>query len=151
MLRDRLSETLKNSLRERDVMRTGTIRLILAALKDKDIAAREKGNYEGISEEEILQLLQNMIKQRKESISLYEQGDRLELAALEAKEVEIIQEFLPKQLSKEEIEHNINVTLKKMDAHSIKDMGRVMADLKAQYSGTMDFSQAAVFLKEKLK
>ncbi len=151
MLRTRLSDSLKTALLNKDTARTATIRLILAALKDRDIAAREKGNYDGIPEEEILQMLQGMIKQRKESIALYEQGNRPDLVASEAKEISIIQEFLPTPLSKEETEKIILETLKKLDAQSIKDMGRVITDLRANYTGTMDFAEAASFLKAQLK
>lgn len=151
MLRTRLSDSLKTALLNKDTARTATIRLILAALKDRDIAAREKGNYDGIPEEEILQMLQGMIKQRKESITLYEQGNRPDLVETEAKEIAIIQEFLPTPLSKEETEKIILETLKKLDAQSIKDMGRVITDLRANYTGTMDFAEVASFLKEKLK
>lgn len=150
MLRDKFSETLKQAMREKSGTRTSTIRLIMAALKDRDIAVREKGNYEGIGEEEILQMLQGMVKQRKESMILYEQGDRPDLVAKEMQEIDVIQEFLPTPLSDEETQTILSQILETLNAHSVKDMGRVMAELRKKYVGCMDFSKAAELLKEKL-
>lgn len=138
-------------MREKNTIRITTLRLIMATLKDRDIAVREKGNYDGIDEQDIFQMLQGMIKQRKESVLMYEQGERLDLAAKEAQEIQIIQEFLPKPLSEEEIDKILTQTLEKLNAHSIKDIGRVMAELRENYVGSMDFSGVAVLLKERLK
>ena len=151
MMRERILETLKGAMREKDMPRVSTLRLIMAALKDRDIAVREKGNYEGIGETEILQMLQGMVKQRKESILLYEQGSRPDLVAKEIQEIDVIQEFLPKPLTEEETETILFQVLENLNAHSVKDMGRVMAELRENYVGRMDFTKVAELLKEKLK
>ncbi|HQS83443.1 MAG: glutamyl-tRNA amidotransferase [Alphaproteobacteria bacterium 16-39-46] len=151
MIRERLPETLKSAMREKNMARVSTLRLIMAALKDRDIAVREKGNYEGIIEADILQMLQGMVKQRKESIILYEQGSRPDLVAKEVKEIDIIQEFLPTPLSDAETETILSEVFESLNAHSVKDMGRVMAQLRENYVGRMDFSKVAELLKEKLK
>ncbi len=150
MLRDKFLETLKQAMREKNTVRVSTVRLMMAALKDRDISVREKGNYEGIGEDEILQMLQSMVKQRKESMVLYEQGDRPDLVAKEVQEIEVIQEFLPRPLSEEETETLLSQVLDQLNAHSVKDMGRVMAELRKKYVGCMDFSKVAELLKEKL-
>ncbi|MBS0185547.1 MAG: GatB/YqeY domain-containing protein [Proteobacteria bacterium] len=151
MMRERILETLKGAMREKDMARVSTLRLIMAALKDRDIAVREKGNYEGIGEGEILQMLQGMVKQRKESILLYEQGNRPDLVTKEIQEIEVIQEFLPKPLTEEETEIILSQVLESLNAHSVKDMGRIMAELRENYVGRMDFTKVAELLKEKLK
>ena len=127
-----------------------TIRLILAALKDRDIAARGKGNHDGISDDEIRQMLQNMIHQRNESIALYEQGGRLELAQQEREEIQIIQSFLPQQLGEAEIERAARSVIAEVGATCIKDMGKTMAALKQRYAGQMDFSKAGAVVKNLL-
>ena len=127
-----------------------TIRLILAALKDRDIAARGKGNHDGISDDEIRQMLQNMIHQRNESIALYEQGGRLELAQQEREEIQIIQSFLPQQLGEAEIERAARSVIAEVGATCIKDMGKTMAALKQRYAGQMDFSKASAVVKSLL-
>lgn len=147
MLRQRLSEALKAAMRERDQRAVATIRLILAAIKDRDIAARGHGNTDGISEAEIVELLDKMIRQRGESIALYEQGGRLELAAQEQAEVEIIRRFLPRQLDDSEVAAAVDGVIADLDASSIKDMGRIMAELKSRYAGSMDFAKAAAKAK----
>jgi uncharacterized protein YqeY len=139
MLRARFTEALKDSMRAKNERATGTLRLILAALKDRDIAVRGKGNHEGIPEEEIAQMLQSMIKTRRESITLYEQGGRVELADQEREEIVVIEGFLPKQMSEEEVA----AAIAEAGATSIKDMGKVMAALKARHAGRMDFSKAS--------
>lgn len=151
MMREKISEALKEAMKGRDMLRVATIRLIMAALKDRDIAVREKGNYEGIGEVDILQMLQGMVKQRKESILLYEQGHRPDLVAKEIQEIEIIQGFLPKPLSDDETEIILSEILETLKAYSVKDMGRVMTELRERYVGRMDFSKVAELLKEKLK
>ena len=150
LLRIRLSDELKSSIQNKDMIRTSTVRLILAALKDRDISARSKGNTEGISDDEILSLLQTMVKQRQDSIKMYEQGNRQDLADREQKEIEIIYDFMPKQLSSEEIDQAVVEAVADVKAESVKDMGRVMAYLKEHYSGKMDFSSASQKVKEKL-
>ena len=147
MLRARFSDALKEAMRARNERVVGTVRLIVAALKDRDIAARGKGNHDGIGEDEIAQMLQSMIKTRRESIVLYEQGGRMELADREREEIAIIEGFLPKQMSEAEVEAAIRAVIAGVGATSIKDMGKVMAELKARYAGQMDFSKASAATK----
>lgn len=150
MLRTRLNEELKTAMRAKQEREVSTIRLILAALKDRDIAARGKGNYDGISEDEILQMLNGMIKQRRDSISLYEQGGRCELAQKEQEEIVIIQRFMPKQLSDAEVDGAIKDVIGSLGARSLKDMGKVMNVLKEKFSGQMDFTRASALVKQHL-
>lgn len=150
MLRESFSNRLKNALRAKDDAQVSTLRMIIAALKDKDIAARSKGNYDGIPQEEIMSLLQTMIKQRRESIILYEQGKRPELVAKEQKEIDIIEGFLPEQMDDAAMTKAIDQIVAKLGGASIKDMGRIMAALKEQYAGQMDFTKASALLKAKL-
>ncbi len=151
MLRDALNFSYKEALKARETQRTATLRLILAALKDRDIAAREKGNYDGVAEADILTMLQSMVKQRRESISMYEQGGRLELAAQEQAEIDVIQSFLPAMLEGEALQKAIRDTIKAVGATDIKGMGDVMAALRTNYAGQMDFAQASGLVKEALK
>ena len=134
----------------RDELTTSTLRLIVAAMKDRDIAARAKGNWDGITEDEILSMLQTMIKQRQESIKMYEAGKRIDLAEREAGEIKIIENFLPKQLSEDEIRTAIDKAISATSAAGLKDMGKVMAEMKAKYVGQMDFSKASGMVKERL-
>ena len=150
MLRTRLSDTLKSSMKEKNERSVSTLRLILAALKDQDIAARGKGNKEGLSDDQILSLLQSMIKQRRESIKLYEQGGRMELAQREAEEIGVIEEFLPEQMSHDEMAIVITRIIGEVGAESLKDMGKAMGALKEQYAGQMDFATASAMVKERL-
>lgn len=150
MLRTQLADALKEAMRSKNERGISTLRLILAALKDRDIAARAKGNYEGISEDEIRGMMQSMIKQRRESIALYEQGGRCELAQQEAEEIAVIESFLPKQLSDEEIERAARDLIAEIGATGIKDMGRTMAAMKQRYAGKMDFSKASGVVKQLL-
>ena len=150
MLRQRLSDTLKSAMLGRDTRTVSTVRLILAALKDRDIAARPRGVTEGIGDEEILQMLQSMVKQRRESITLYEQGGRLELAQQEAEEIAIIQRFLPTQLSDAELAEAVGETIAEIGGQGLKDMGRTMAALKERYAGRMDFTKASAVVKQQL-
>lgn len=150
MLRDTFTEKLKETLKAKDELATSTLRLIIAAMKDRDIAARSKGNWEGISEDEILSMLQSMIKQRQESIKMYEQGKRQDLADREAAEIKVIQGFLPQQLTEDEVKAAIATIIQSTGATGVKDMGKVMAEMKAKYTGQMDFSKASALVKEKL-
>lgn len=150
MLRTRLSDALKTSMKGRDTKSTAALRLILAALKDRDIAARAKGNRDGISNDEVLGMLGSMIKQRRESIALYEKGGRMELAQQEAEEIAVIEEFLPEQMDADEMTAAIDSVIADLEAKSLKDMGRVMAALKENYAGKMDFSSASARVKERL-
>src|SRR5512134_1886147 len=138
MLRTRLDEGLRTAVRARDDCAASTLRLILAALKDRDIAERGKGNPAGLSDEQILGLLQSMIKQRQESIRLYEKGDRHDLAKQEADEISVIEQFLPRQMDEQCIEDAVKEAIAELDAKSLRDMGRVMALLKQRYAGQMD-------------
>jgi len=150
MLRTRLSDELKVAMKAKDSCRTSTLRLILAALKDRDIAARGKGNADGIDDDEILSMFQTMVKQRKESITMYEKGGREELAAREAEEIKVIQDFLPSQLSEEETAAAVGEIISETDAAGLKDMGRTMAELRSRYAGRMDFSVASDIVKAQL-
>ncbi|MDK9719584.1 MAG: GatB/YqeY domain-containing protein [Rhodospirillales bacterium] len=150
MLRTALNEALKTAMLAKETRAVSTVRLILAALKDRDIAARSKGNMDGISEDDILSMLQSMIKQRKESISLYEQGGRLELAQQEQEEIGVIERFLPKQMSAEESEAAIKAALAEVEAKGLKDMGRVMTALRERHAGQMDFGKASALVKSLL-
>ncbi len=150
MLRSALSESLKSAMKEKNRRAVSTIRLILAALKDRDIAARGKGNAEGIDEHEILEVLQKMVRQRRESIETYKQGGRADLAEQEAEEIEIIKGFLPKQLDEEETRGAVEAVIGELEASTLKDMGRTMATLKERYAGRMDFGLASTMVKEQL-
>ncbi|WP_019645625.1 GatB/YqeY domain-containing protein [Novispirillum itersonii] len=150
MLRTRLSEALKDALKSKDARSTATLRLISAALKDRDIAARSKGNYDGINEDEILQMLQSMIKQRRESITMYEQGGRLELAQQEQEEIVVIERFLPRQMDVAEMEAAIDALVTELGATGVKDMGRVMTALREKFAGQMDFAKASGMVKARL-
>lgn len=150
MLRPQLNDALKTAMLSKDSRVVSTVRLILAALKDRDIAARSRGVMDGISDDEILQMLQSMIKQRRESISLYEQGGRLELAQQEQDEIAIIERFLPRQLNEAEMTEAVSAVIAELGAGGIKDMGRVMAALKERHAGTMDFTKASALTKKLL-
>ena len=155
-MRDRLSQATKDAMKAQDKQRLSTLRLISAALKDRDIAARvdEKGVSSGrdkITDQEFASLLQKMIKQRRDSITAFEQGGRQELAKQEAAEIAVIEEFLPKQMSEAEAAAAIATVIKEVGAASQKDMGKVMAALKARYAGQMDFGKASGQVKALLK
>ena len=150
MLRDRFKDDLKAAILAKDQCATATLRLIVAALKDRDIAARGKGRPEGIDDDEIVALLQTMIKQRRESIDLYERGGRLELAQQEAEEIKLIERFLPAQMAGPEIASAVTALIAELGAGSLKDMGRVMAELRGRYAGRMDFSKASALVKRQL-
>lgn len=150
MLRDKLNSDLKDALKSREKTSISTIRLILAALKDKDIAARSKGQTEGINDDEILSMLQTMVKQRKESARMYREGNREDLAKQEEEEIIVIQCFLPSQLDGDELETVLDEVIAETGAESIKDMGKVMGVLKSRYAGQVDMGQAGGLLKDKL-
>lgn len=149
-MRERIAQAMKDALKSKDQATLSTIRLIVAALKDRDIAARSDNNHDGISDDEILSMLQTMIKQRNESAKMYEDGGRPELADAEKAEIVLIQQFLPEQLSKGDIENAITEAIAQTNAASIKDMGKVMAHLKEQHAGQMDFSAASQMVKAAL-
>ncbi|HKM68653.1 MAG TPA: GatB/YqeY domain-containing protein [Stellaceae bacterium] len=150
MLRQAFTDRLKQALKARDARTVSTTRLILAGLKDRDIAVRGQGNAEGISEAEIQRMLQAMIKQRRESIALYEQGNRADLAQQEREEIVVIESFLPRQFEESEIEAVVKVLIAETRATGIKDMGRVMAALRERHAGVIDFSQAGAIVKRLL-
>ena len=149
-MREKLNSELKKSIINKNSIATKTIRLILAAIKDRDIVVRSKGNQSGIDEAEIISLLKKMQKQREESIELYSKGNRMDLVKSEEDEINIIKEFLPKQMNEDEIFKIVNEVIKILDAKSIRDMGKVMNYLKENYSAKMDFGKASKFLKETL-
>ena len=150
MLRDEIKLKLNECLKNKDKKSVSTLRLVLAAVKDRDIAARSNGNNSGISDDEVKLLLQTMIKQRKESADIYEKAGRLELLESEKKEIDIISCFLPKQMSNIEISEAVEKIIKETNASSIKDMGNLMNILKNEYAGRCDFSQVAKIVREKL-
>lgn len=150
MLRSELNDALKQAMKAKDQQTLTTVRLILAALKDRDIQARSNGNLDGVPEQEILEMLQKMVKQRRESIALYDQGGRDDLVAKEEAEIGVIERFLPKPLDEAETEAAIDSVVEELDAASIKDMGRVMAVLKERYPGRMEFGRASQLVKKRL-
>ena len=149
-LRDTFNTALKEAMKASDRKRTGTLRLVLAALKERDIAGRTEDSREGISDDEILSLLAKLVKQREDSIALYEKGGRPELAAAEREEIAIIREYLPKQMDEAEAKAAIAAVIAELGAVSMKDMGKVMAALKERFAGKMDFSKASASVKELL-
>ena len=149
-MREQLNSELKKSIINKDLAATKTIRLIIAAIKDRDIVVRTEGNQNGISEADIISLLKKMQKQREESIQLYTKGNRMDLVQSEEDEIKIIKQFLPKQMNDDEIKNLVLEAIKLNDAKSIRDMGKVMSHLKEKYSTNMDFSKASKFLKETL-
>ena len=149
MLRESLNEALKTALKDRDQKSVSTLRMVLAALKDKDIAARPKG-IDKIPDAEILGLLQSMIKQRRESIVLYEKGGRADLVEGESGEIAVIERFLPKQMDEAAMQDAIKQAIAATGAAGVKDMGKVMAELKAKHAGAMDFSKAGPLVKAEL-
>ena len=150
MLRSTLSETLKVAIKSKQPRRVSTLRLILAAIKDREIAARGESAGGTVNDDEILSILHKMIKQRRESIRHYEEGGRLELAAQEQEEIHIIKEFLPEQMSHEEVVDAAKAVIEEVEASGLKDMGRTMAALKGRFAGRMDVSDAAGVVKQLL-
>ena len=149
-IRENISKLLKEAMIKKDTKLTNTLRLILAAVKDKDISARGNGNSSNINETEIISLLQNMIKQRNVSIEMYIQGKRDDLVKIEEDEIEIISSFLPAQLSEDEINDIIINKIQSSGANSIKDMGKVINLIKNEYNGKMDFGVVSKIIKAKL-
>ena len=150
IIRENISKLLKEAMIKKDMKLTNTLRLVLAAVKDKDISSRSNGNSNGINETEIISLLQNMIKQRNVSIEMYIQGKRDDLVKIEEDEIKIISNFLPEQLSQNEIDDVIIHTIKSSGANSIKDMGKVINLIKDEYNGKMDFGAVSKIIREKL-
>lgn len=149
MIRQTISDAYKTAMRERDQAGVSALRLIMAKLKDKDIEARPSGRDQ-ISDEEILQMLQGMIKQRRESVEMYRNGARADLAAVEEAEIVVIERFLPRQLDDAATAAAVAAAIAAVGAVSPKDMGKVMAELKAKHAGVMDFQKASAAVKAQL-
>ena len=150
MLRVTINDALKIAMKAKDQRTLSTLRLILAALKDRDIAVRGTASSEPISDEAILDMLQKMIKQRHESIVMYQKGNRADLVTQEQEEIVIIERFLPKQMDEAEMAQAVDAAIAAVGATSIKDMGRAIAALKKDYSGRMDFAKASGLVKRRL-
>ncbi|MCD8497833.1 MAG: GatB/YqeY domain-containing protein [Alphaproteobacteria bacterium] len=148
--RAEFSAAMKEAMKNKDTVGLATVRLIQAALKDRDISARGQGKTEGIDDNEILSMLGTMIKQRQESLKTYREAGREDLAEREQEEIQVIQRFMPKQLSDEELEATIKVLIKKTGAAGIKDMGKVMNALKSDYAGQADMGKAGSVVKQLL-
>ena len=149
-LKDKIETNYKNSLKSKDKAAISTYRLILSSIKDIDIVNRSGPNKKETDDEDVKKILKKMIKQRAESIDIYKKNNRPDLLEVELKENAILSSFLPKQLSEEETKNNCNEVVKKLNATSIKDMGKVMGALKKEYSDSLDFSKAGSYLKESL-
>ena len=149
-MRDRINSAMKQAMRDKEVLRLSTLRLVMAAIKDRDIAARVDGVDNSVSDDEILAILGKMIKQRKDSAAAYGNAGRTELAAQELSEIEIITGFLPKQLNDDEIEDVVKKVINDSGASGIRDMGKVMGLLKKNYTGQMDFGEAGGLVKSLL-
>ncbi|TCS64706.1 GatB/YqeY domain-containing protein [Varunaivibrio sulfuroxidans] len=150
MLREKITGALKDAMKAKAEIAVSSLRLIQAALKDRDIAARSEGNQDGIRDDEILGLLQSMIKQRRDSIEMYEKGGRPDLAEREAAEIAVIESFLPAQMDADAIDAAVRGVIGELEAQGLKDMGRVMAALKERFAGQMDFAKASVMAKSHL-
>jgi uncharacterized protein YqeY len=149
-IRDRINAALKQATKSQEKLRMSTLRLINAAIKDRDIAARTAGKREGVSDAEVLEILAKMIKQRRESVETYEGAGRLELAEREQGEIEVIVDFLPRQLDEAAMERACAEVVAEIGADGLKDMGRTMAVLKERYAGQMDFGKASGVVKRLL-
>ncbi|WBU64423.1 GatB/YqeY domain-containing protein [Paracoccus aerodenitrificans] len=150
-LRTKIQTATKDAMKAKDTLRLSTLRLISAAIKDREIAARTgAGEGEALSDADLIAIMSKMVKQRQESARSYEEGGRLELAEKENAEIEVIEEFLPRRMSEDETLAAIDAVIAELDANSVRDMGRVMAGLKSRYSGQMDFGAVGQQVKEKL-
>ncbi|MFY9877233.1 MAG: GatB/YqeY domain-containing protein [Rhodomicrobium sp.] len=150
MIRDKISQVLKDAMRAKDEVKTTTLRMVNAAIKQKDIdVARARGDQH-ISQDEVLNLLQNLIKSRRESIELYKQGGRQDLVDKEETEIGVIEQFLPKQMNEEETRAAIRDLVASLGATSVKDMGKVMAAIKSKYAGQLDIAKASAAVKDVL-
>ncbi len=149
-LRDRVNTALKQAMRDKDVSRLATLRLINAAIKDQEIAAREAVDDVGVGDPEVLAILGKMTKQRQESVRAYEEGGRIDLAERERAEVKVIEEFLPRQLNEAEVSDAVDKAIAETGASSIRDMGKVMGVLKQNYTGRIDFGAVGPRVKDRL-
>ena len=150
MLRQAFTDRLKEAMKARDSRTVSTVRLILAGLKDRDVAARGQGNPDGLSESEIQRMLQAMIKQRRESIVLFQQGNRLDLAQQESEEIAVIESFLPRQLDEGETEAAAKAAIDETGAATVKDLGKVMAALRERHTGVIDLGRAGAIVRRLL-
>ena len=151
MLCEEINEALKTAMKARDdKVKIGTLRLINAAIKDRDIAARSEDRCSGLTDDEVISVLAKMVKQREESAKTYEEAGRIELAEQERSEIEVIREFMPRQMDETEIEAAIQDVISELDADGLKDMGKCMGALKEKYSGAMDFGKAGSKMKKAL-
>lgn len=148
--REKIQDAMKEALKNKDMERLAAIRLIVAAMKDKDVASRTDGRNDGISESDLMSMLQSMIKQRTESAKIYRENNRPELADKEDKEIAVIESFLPAQMSDDEVAKVIGDIIAAIGAAGMKDMGKVMAELKAKYAGQLDMAKAGAVIKQKL-
>ena len=149
-MRESINEALKVAVKSKDALRVSTLRLINAAIKDQDIALRGSDKPDGVSDEGIIDILAKMVKQRTEAAETYEQAGRQELADKEREEIKIIAEFLPAQLDEAQMQKAVDKTITALKAKGLKDMGKVMGTLKANYAGQMDFAKASALVKERL-
>lgn len=148
MIRERLAGDLKEAIKAQDAVRVSTLRLVSAAIKDRDIAARTGDNAEGVSDGDILAIIAKMIRQREESADIYEQAGRLDLATQERAEIVILKGYLPKQMTDREVDQAVAAAIAATGAASIRDMGKVMAVLKERHTGRMDFARASATVKQ---
>jgi uncharacterized protein YqeY len=149
-LRQQLTDAMKEAMKAKDAKRLATVRLVLAALKDRDIAARTETSRDLLGDDEILSLLAKMIKQRDESAVAFDAGNRPELAAGEREEIAIIRSFMPAQMDEAGVQQAVKTVIAELGATSIKDMGKVMAAMKERYAGQMDFARASALIKTAL-
>ena len=149
-LRSRINTAMKKAMKDKSAERLSTIRLINAAIKDRDIAARTEGKENGVGDDEVLAILAKMTKQRQESAKTYEEAGRLDLSERELAEIKVIEEFLPRQLTDSEIQSAVSEAINEVGASSIRDMGKVMGVLKGKYAGQMDFGAVGALVKNNL-
>jgi len=149
-LRDQITTALKQAMKEKAAARLSTLRLISAAIKDRDIAARGEGKDEGVADSDVLAILGKMVKQRQESARTYEEAGRLDLAERELSEITVIEGFLPRQLNETEVSEAVDAAIAAIGASSIRDMGKVMGELKGKFTGQMDFGAVGPMVKDKL-
>ncbi|SLN39224.1 GatB/YqeY domain-containing protein [Pseudooctadecabacter jejudonensis] len=149
-LRARVTQAIKEAMKAKEADKLSTLRLINAAIKDRDIEARAEGREDGVGNDAVLGILGKMVKQRQESAKVYEEGGRLELAEKELDEIKVIEDFLPRQLSDAEVDSAVEAAIAEVGADSIRDMGKVMGVLKGKYTGQMDFGKVGPMVKSKL-
>lgn len=149
-LRDRVMAEMKQAMKEKNTTRVSTLRLINAAIKDRDIAARGEGREEGVSDADVLAILGKMVKQRQESARQYEEAGRFDLAEREQVEIAVIEDFLPRQLNDDEVAKAVEAAITQVGGSSIRDMGKVMGVLKGEYTGQMDFGAVGPMVKDRL-